>query len=91
VNGLTEAEPAYQPPAVWLDTTGAAQSPGACTPANAGNARTRILAGGTELTDAAAIGDRFSETGSRPARAWILVHVLPEYARHAQHPDAAES
>jgi hypothetical protein len=90
VNGLTESEPAYQQTAVWLDTTGAAQSPDACTPANAGDARTRIIAGGTELTDAATIGGRFSETDSRPARAWTLVYVLPEHARQAQHPDAAE-
>jgi hypothetical protein len=49
VNGLTESEPTYRPPAVWLDTTGAAQSPDACTPANAGDARTRIIVGGAEV------------------------------------------
>jgi hypothetical protein len=56
VNGLTESEPMYQPPAVWLDTTGATQLPDACTPANADDARTRIIVGGAELNDVAAIG-----------------------------------
>ena len=54
---------------------------------HAGGARTRAIAAGAELTDVAAFGGRFTVGDHRPTLAWILFHVLQEYARHAGHLD----
>jgi len=54
---------------------------------DAGGARTRAIAAGAELTDRAAVGGRFADGDRRPTLAWILFHVLQEYARHAGHLD----
>ena len=54
---------------------------------HAGGARTRAIAAGAELTDVAAVGGRFTVGDHRPTLAWILFHVLQEYARHAGHLD----
>jgi hypothetical protein len=56
---------------------------------DAGGARTRAIAAGAELTDVAAAGGRFAESDRRPTLAWVLFHVLQEYARHAGHLDIA--
>jgi len=55
----------------------------------AGGARTRAIAAAAELSDVAAAGGRFAAGEPRPTLAWILFHVLQEYARHAGHLDAA--
>jgi uncharacterized damage-inducible protein DinB len=55
----------------------------------AGGARTRAVAAGAGLADPAAIGGRFASGDRRPTLAWILFHVLQEYARHAGHLDIA--
>lgn len=52
-----------------------------------GGARTRAIAAGAELTDVAAVGGRFANGDGCPTLAWILFHVLQEYARHAGHLD----
>jgi Protein of unknown function (DUF664) len=54
---------------------------------HAGGARTRAIAAGAELTDIAAVGGRFAVGDRCPTLAWILFHVLQEYARHAGHLD----
>jgi len=56
---------------------------------HAGGARTRTVVAGAELTDVAAVGGRFADGDRRPTLAWILFHVLQEYARHAGHLDAS--
>jgi uncharacterized damage-inducible protein DinB len=56
---------------------------------HAAGARTRAIAAEAELTDLGAIGGRFSAGDLRPSLAWILFHVLQEYARHAGHMDVA--
>jgi uncharacterized damage-inducible protein DinB len=56
---------------------------------DAGGARTRAIAAGAELADVAAAGGRFAEGDRRPTLAWVLFHVLQEYARHAGHLDIA--
>ena len=55
----------------------------------AGGARTREIVRAGALTDASAVGGRFSEDDVKPSLAWILVYVLQEYARHAGHLDVA--
>jgi uncharacterized damage-inducible protein DinB len=51
---------------------------------------TRSLVGSAKLSDLAAMGGRFPADGTvRPTLAWILFHVLQEYARHAGHLDVA--
>jgi uncharacterized damage-inducible protein DinB len=54
---------------------------------HAGGERTRAIAAGAELTDVAAVGGRFADGDRRPTLAWVLFHVLQEYARHAGHLD----
>jgi uncharacterized damage-inducible protein DinB len=54
-----------------------------------GGRRTREIVTSAELGDLAAVGGRFSEDNPPPSLAWILVHVLEEYARHAGHLDIA--
>jgi hypothetical protein len=54
---------------------------------HAGGARTRAIAAGAELTDVAPVGGRFTVGDHRPTLAWILFHVLQEYARQAGHLD----
>ena len=63
--------------------------PPSYSPLHAGSARTRVIAAGAELTDVAAVGGRFTVGDHRPTLAWILFHVLQEYARHAGHLDVA--
>jgi hypothetical protein len=56
---------------------------------HAGGDRTREIVAGAALDDVAPIGGRF-QPGDRhpcPTLAWILLHVLQEYARHAGHLD----
>lgn len=55
----------------------------------AGGARTRAVAAGAELSDLAGVGGRFADGDRRPTLAWVLFHVLQEYARHAGHLDIA--
>jgi hypothetical protein len=54
-------------------------------------ARTRSIVTGSALSDVAAIGGRFGadDPDPPPTLAWILLHVLQEYARHAGHLDVA--
>jgi uncharacterized damage-inducible protein DinB len=54
---------------------------------HAGGRRTRQIVEAASLPDLAATGGRFG--GDEPPRtlAWILFHVLQEYARHAGHLD----
>jgi uncharacterized damage-inducible protein DinB len=56
---------------------------------HAGGARTRAIVAGADLTDVAAVGGRFADGDRRPTLAWVLFHVLQEYARHAGHLDIA--
>lgn len=42
----------------------------------------------TDLTQLGAVGGRFTED-DRPTLAWILFHVLQEYAQHVGHLDIA--
>jgi uncharacterized damage-inducible protein DinB len=56
---------------------------------DAGGARTRAIAADAELADVAAAGGRFADGDRRPTLAWVLFHVLQEYARHAGHLDIA--
>jgi hypothetical protein len=56
---------------------------------DAGGARTRTIAAGAELSDLAAVGGRFADGDRRPTLAWVLFHILQEYARHAGHLDIA--
>ncbi|HEX5569440.1 MAG TPA: DinB family protein [Streptomyces sp.] len=50
-------------------------------------ARSRRIAASAALADRAAIGGRFTTEAEAPTLAWILFHVLQEYARHAGHLD----
>lgn len=52
-------------------------------------AASRRIAAGARLDDVAASGGRFDPADPRPTMAWILFHVLQEYARHAGHLDIA--
>ncbi len=54
-----------------------------------GGARTRAIVATRELAERGAVGGRFSGAEPPPTLAWILVHVLEEYARHAGHLDIA--
>ncbi len=54
-----------------------------------GGRRTRDLVMSAELDDHAATGGRFATAAQAPTLAWILLHVLQEYARHAGHLDVA--
>ncbi len=53
----------------------------------AGGERTRRIVEAASLTDVAATGGRFQAEDDQPTLAWILFHVLQEYARHAGHLD----
>jgi hypothetical protein len=48
---------------------------------------TRRLVSGRDLLEQAPVGPRFREGAPIPVLAWILIHVLQEYARHAGHLD----
>ncbi|MFD1830824.1 DinB family protein [Streptomyces desertarenae] len=50
-------------------------------------ARSREIAASAALTDRAAPGGRFATREEAPTLAWILFHLLQEYARHAGHLD----
>jgi hypothetical protein len=50
-------------------------------------ARSRAIAANAHLEDQAALGGRFGPDDERPTLAWILFHVLQEYARHVGHLD----
>jgi hypothetical protein len=52
-------------------------------------ARSREIAAGADLADRAAVGGRFESEKDTPTLAWILFHVLQEYARHLGHLDIA--
>lgn len=52
-------------------------------------ARSRIIVAQARLDDQAAVGGRFAPGEPRPTLAWILFHLLQEYARHAGHLDIA--
>jgi uncharacterized damage-inducible protein DinB len=52
-----------------------------------GGTRTRQIVEAAELSSSAALGGRFTRDGEQPSLAWILFHVLQEYARHAGHLD----
>jgi uncharacterized damage-inducible protein DinB len=52
-------------------------------------ARSRAIAEAAKLPDHAAVGGRFKSTQDTPTLAWILFHVLQEYARHLGHLDIA--
>ena len=52
-------------------------------------ARSRRIVAGARLDQAAASGGRFPPPDPPPTLAWILFHVLQEYARHAGHLDIA--
>ena len=55
---------------------------------SAGGARTSAIVERSGLRDVAAIGGRFGDDDPKPPTlAWILLHVLQEYARHAGHLD----
>jgi hypothetical protein len=49
----------------------------------------RRTVAGAALTDRARPGGRFATAEEAPTLAWILFHVLQEYARHAGHLDIA--
>jgi hypothetical protein len=51
--------------------------------------RTREIATGSTLGDVGRLGGRFSSDREPPTLAWILLHVLQEYARHLGHLDIA--
>jgi Protein of unknown function (DUF664) len=52
-------------------------------------ARSRRIVAGARLDDVAATGGRFNPSDPHPTLAWILFHLLQEYARHAGHLDVA--
>lgn len=52
-------------------------------------ARSRAIVAGARLTDLATSGGRFSPDRDMPTLAWILFHVLQEYARHVGQLDVA--
>lgn len=54
---------------------------------HAGGERTRRIVEAASLPDLAAAGGRFGEDEPPRTLAWILFHVLQEYARHAGHLD----
>jgi Protein of unknown function (DUF664) len=56
---------------------------------HAGGLRTRAIVAESALSDVAAIGGRFGkdDRDPHPTLAWIMLHVLQEYARHAGHLD----
>ena len=54
-----------------------------------GGARTRQIVERADLSTSAAVGGRFTRDGEQPSLAWILFHVLQEYARHTGHLDIA--
>lgn len=54
---------------------------------HAGGERTRAIVAGAALDAPGAVGGRFAAGDPRPSLAWILLHVLQEYARHAGHLD----
>jgi Protein of unknown function (DUF664) len=49
--------------------------------------RSREIVAGVPLSAPAATGGRFATPAEAPALAWILFHVLQEYARHVGHLD----
>jgi hypothetical protein len=54
-----------------------------------GGTRTRQIVERADLSSSAALGGRFTRDGEQPSLAWILFHVLQEYARHTGHLDIA--
>jgi hypothetical protein len=50
-------------------------------------ARSRRIAAAARLEDVSRTGGRFSPSDPHPTLAWIMFHVLQEYARHAGHLD----
>ncbi len=52
-------------------------------------ARSREITAGAALSRRARTGGRFTEPGEAPSLAWILFHLLQEYARHVGHLDVA--
>ncbi len=52
-----------------------------------GGRLTRQLVEGADLAARSALGGRFTAPNEAPALAWVLFHVLQEYARHAGHLD----
>lgn len=52
-----------------------------------GGDRTRRIVEAADLSSSAALGGRFTVDGEQPSLAWILFHVLQEYARHVGHLD----
>jgi hypothetical protein len=54
-----------------------------------GGERTRAIVATTDLAEIGAVGGRFGGDQPLPTLAWILFHVLQEYARHAGHLDIA--
>jgi hypothetical protein len=52
-------------------------------------ARSREAVAGAPLAQRARTGGRFATEAEAPTLAWILFHVLQEYARHAGHLDIA--
>lgn len=54
-----------------------------------GGVATRSIVEAAELPQHGAVGGRFSGEKPPPTLAWILFHVLQEYARHAGHLDIA--
>lgn len=52
-------------------------------------ARTNATVARSDLATRAAQGGRFATSGECPTLAWILFHVLQEYARHVGHLDIA--
>ncbi|EQD85969.1 DUF664 domain-containing protein [Saccharopolyspora spinosporotrichia] len=51
--------------------------------------RSRAIAAGARLEDRSAVGGRFGPGDEPPTLAWILFHLLQEYARHVGHLDIA--
>jgi uncharacterized damage-inducible protein DinB len=51
--------------------------------------RSQAIIANAKLTDRAAVGGRFKSEEDAPTLAWILFHVLQEYARHLGHLDIA--
>ena len=49
----------------------------------------RSIVAAADLSQLAGLGGRFEPGGHRPTLAWIMFHVLQEYARHAGHLDVA--
>ncbi|WP_207926201.1 DinB family protein [Actinocrispum wychmicini] len=49
--------------------------------------RSRAIAASAKLDDHAAVGGRFKSAAETPTLAWVLFHVLQEYARHLGHLD----